>query len=111
MIVIGHFSTLRGAGHKLYTGLSAATTALRELWQSVLWRLGWRAVAIGIIGYWDLRAGTLTDPLLQVMANTLALLTGLLLCASLLVTLLHALLSFAHESEYRHLSRLYDFET
>ena len=35
MIVIGHFSTLRGAGHKLYTGLSAATT-LRELWQSVL---------------------------------------------------------------------------
>ena len=36
MIVIGHFSTLRSAGHKLYTGLSAATTALRELWQSVL---------------------------------------------------------------------------
>ena len=51
MIVIGHFSTLRGAGHKLYTGLSAATTALRELWQSTPWRLGWRAVAIGITGY------------------------------------------------------------
>ena len=111
MIVIGHFSTLRGAGHKLYTGLSAATTALRELWQSVLWRLGWRAVAIGIIGYWDLRAGTLTDPLLQVMANTLALLTGLLLCASLLVTLLHALLSFAARERIPAPSRLYDFMT
>lgn len=111
MIVIGHFSTLRGAGHKLYTGLSAATTALRELWQSVLWRLGWRAVAIGIIGYWDLRAGTLTDPLLQVMANTLALLTGLLLFASLLVTLLHALLSFAARERIPAPSRLYDFMT
>ena len=111
MIVIGHFSTLRGAGHKLYTGLSAATTALRELWQSVLWRLGWRAVAIGIIGYWDLRAGTLTDPLLQVMANTLALLTGLLLFASLVVTLLHALLSFAARERIPASSRLYDFTT
>ena len=111
MIVIGHFSTLRGAGHKLYTGLSAATTALRELWQSVLWRLGWRAVSIGIIGYWDLRAGTLTDPLLQVMANTLALLTGLLLFASLLVTLLHALLSFAARERIPAPSRLYDFMT
>ena len=50
MIVIGHFSTLRGAGHKLYTRLLTATTALRELWRSVLWRLGWRAVAIGISG-------------------------------------------------------------
>ena len=111
MIVIGHFSTLRGAGHKLYTGLSAATTALRELWQSVLWRLGWRAVAIGIIGYWDLRAGTLTDPLLQVMANTLALLTGLLLFASFLVTLLYALLSFAARERIPTSSRLYDFTT
>lgn len=111
MIVIGHFSTLRGAGHKLYTGLSAATTALRELWQSVLWRLGWRAVAIGIIGYWDLRAGTLTDPLLQVMANTLALLTGLLLFASFLVTLLYALLSFAARERIPASSRLYDFTT
>ena len=111
MIVIGHFSTLRGAGHKLYTGLSAATTALRDLWQSVLWRLGWRAVAIGIIGYWDLRAGTLTDPLLQVMANTLALLTGLLLFASFLVTLLYALLSFAARERIPASSRLYDFTT
>lgn len=111
MIVIGHFSTLRSAGHKLYTGLSAATTALRELWQSVLWRLGWRAVAIGITGYWDLRAGTLTDPLLQVMANTLALLTGLLLCGSFLVTLLHALLSFAARERLPAPSRLYDFMT
>ena len=111
MIVIVHFSTLRGAGHKLYTGLSAATTALRELWQSVLWRLGWRAVAIGIIGYWDLRAGTLTDPLLQVMANTLALLTGLLLFASFLVTLLYALLSFAARERIPTSSRLYDFTT
>ena len=111
MIVIGHFSTLRSAGHKLYTGLSAATTALRELWQSVLWRLGWRAVAIGIIGYWDLRAGTLTDPLLQVMANTLALLTGLLLFASFLVTLLYALLSFAARERIPASSRLYDFTT
>ena len=111
MIVIGHFSTLRGAGHKLYTGLSAATTALHELWQSVLWRLGWRAVAIGITGYRDLRAGTLTDPLLQVMANTLAVLTGLLLCGSFLVTLLHALLSFAARERLPAPSRLYDFMT
>ena len=112
MIVIGHFSTLRGAGHKLYTGLSAATTALRELWQSVLWRLGWRAVAIGIIGYWVLRAGTLTDPLLQVMASTLAVLTGFLLGGSFLVTLLRVLLSFAARERIPASSRwLYDFTT
>lgn len=108
MIVIGHFSTLRGAGHKLYTGLSAATTALRELWQSVLWRLGWRAVAIGIIGYWDLRAGTLTEPLLQVMANTLTVLTGLLLSGSLLVTLLRMLLSFGVRKQPTAAARSFD---
>ena len=68
-------------------------------------------MAIGITGYWDLRAGTLTDPLLQVMANTLALLTGLLLFASLLVTLLHALLSFAARERIPAPSRLYDFMT
>ena len=111
MIVIGHFSTLRSAGHKLYTGLSAATTALRELWQSTPWRLGWRAVAIGITGYWMPRAATLTDPLLQVMANTLAVLTGLLLCGSFLVTLLHALLSFAARERLPAPSRLNDFMT
>lgn len=112
MIVIGHFSTLRGAGHKLYTGLSAATTALRELWQSTPWRLGWRAVAIGITGYWVLRAGTLTDPLLQVMASTLAVLTGLLLGGSFLVTLLRVLLSFAARERIPASSRwLYDFTT
>ena len=112
MIVIGHFSTLRGAGHKLYTGLSAATTALRELWQSVLWRLGWRAVAIGITGYWVLRAGTSTEPLLQVMASTLAVLTGFLLGGSFLVTLLRVLLSFAARERIPASSRwLYDFTT
>ena len=112
MIVIGHFSTLRGAGHKLYTRLSTATTALRELRQSVLWRLGWRAVAIGITGYWVLRAGTLTDPLLQVMASTLAVLTGLLLGGSFLVTLLRVLLSFAARERIPASSRwLYDFTT
>ena len=112
MIVIGHFSTLRGAGHKLYTGLSAATTALRELWQSTPWRLGWRAVAIGITGYWVLRAGTLTDPLLQVMASTLAVLTGFLLGGSFLVTLLRVLLSFAARERIPASSRwLYDFTT
>ena len=111
MIVIGHFSTLRGAGHKLYTGLSAATTALRELWQSVLWRLGWRAVAIGITGYWVLRAGTSTEPLLQVMASTLAVLTGFLLGGSFLVTLLHVLLTFAARERIPTSSRLYDFTT
>lgn len=111
MIVIGHFSTLRGAGHKLYTGLSAATTALRDLWQSVLWRLGWRAVAIGITGYWVLRAGTSTEPLLQVMASTLAVLTGFLLGGSFLVTLLHVLLSFAARERIPTSSRLYDFTT
>ncbi len=111
MIVIGHFSTLRGAGNKLYTGLSAATTALRELWQSTPWRLGWRAVAIGITGYWVLRAGTLTDPLLQVMASTLAVLTGFLLGGSFLVTLLYALLSFAARERIPTSSRLYDFTT
>lgn len=111
MIVIGHFSTLRGAGHKLYTGLSAATTALRELWQSVLWRLGWRAVAIGITGYWVLRAGTSTEPLLQVMARTLAVLTGFLLGGSFLVTLLHVLLTFAARERIPTSSRLYDFTT
>ena len=111
MIVIGHFSTLRGAGHKLYTGLSAATTALRDLWQSVLWRLGWRAVAIGITGSWVLRAGTSTEPLLQVMASTLAVLTGFLLGGSFLVTLLHVLLSFAARERIPTSSRLYDFTT
>ena len=111
MIVIGHFSTLRGAEHKLYTGLSAATTALRDLWQSVLWRLGWRAVAIGITGYWVLRAGTSTEPLLQVMASTLAVLTGFLLGGSFLVTLLHVLLSFAARERIPTSSRLYDFTT
>lgn len=108
MIVIGHFSTLRGAGHKLYTGLSAATTALRELWQSTPWRLGWRAVAIGITGYWVLRAGTLTDPLLQVMANTLTVLTGLLLSGSLLVTLLRMLLSFGTRKQPSAAARGFD---
>ena len=111
MIVIGHFSTLRGAGHKLYTGLSAATTALRELWQSVLWRLGWRAVAIGITGYWVLRAGTSTEPLLQVMASTLAVLTGFLLGGSFLITLLRVLLTFAARERIPTSSRLYDFTT
>ncbi|MFC0036613.1 hypothetical protein [Cardiobacterium valvarum] len=108
MIVIGHFSTLRGAGHKLYTGLSAATTALRELWQSTPWRLGWRAVAIGITGYWVLRAGTLTDPLLQVMANTLTVLTGLLLSGSVLVTLLRMLLSFGVRKQPSAAARSFD---
>ncbi|EHM51677.1 hypothetical protein [Cardiobacterium valvarum] len=108
MIVIGHFSTLRGAGHKLYTGLSAATTALRELWQSTPWRLGWRAAAIGIIGYWDLRAGTLTEPLLQVMANTLTVLTGLLLSGSVLVTLLRMLLSFGVRKQPSAAARSFD---
>ena len=112
MIVLGHFSTLRGAGHKLYTRLSAATTALRGLWRSVLWRLGWRAVAIGITGYWVLRAGTLTVPLLQVMASTLAVLTGFLLGGSFLVTLLRVLLSFAARERIPASSRwLYDFTT
>ena len=112
MILIDHFSTLRGVGHKLYTGLSAATTALRELWQSTPWRLGWRAVAIGITGYWVLRAGTLTDPLLQVMASTLAVLTGFLLGGSFLVTLLRVLLSFAARERIPASSRwLYDFTT
>ena len=112
MIIIGHFSTLRGVGHKLYTGLSAATTALRELWQSTPWRLGWRAVAIGITGYWVLRAGTLTDSLLQVMASTLAVLTGFLLGGSFLVTLLRVLLSFAARERIPASSRwLYDFTT
>ena len=108
MIVIGHFSTLRGAGHKLYTRLSAATTALRELWQGTPWRLGWRGVAIGITGYWMLRAGTLTDPLLQVMANTLAVLTGLLLGGSLLVTLLRMLLSFGVRKQPSAAARSFD---
>lgn len=108
MIVIGHFSTLRGAGHKLYTGLSAATTALRELWQSTPWRLGWRGVAIGITGYWMLRAGTLTEPLLQVMANTLTVLTGLLLSGSLLVTLLRMLLSFGVREQPSAAARSFD---
>ena len=108
MIVIGHFSTLRGAGHKLYTGLSAATTALRELWQSTPWRLGWRGVAIGITGYWVLRAGTLTEPLLQVMANTLTVLTGLLLSGSLLVTLLRMLLSFGVRKQPSAAARSFD---
>lgn len=111
MIVIGHFSTLRGAGNKLYTRLSTATTALRELWRSVLWRLGWRAVAIGITGYWVLRAGTSTEPLLQVMASTLAVLTGFLLGGSFLVTLLHVLLTFAARERIPTSSRLYDFTT
>lgn len=111
MIVIGHFSTLRSAGHKLYTGLSAATTALRELWQSTPWRLGWRGVAIGITGYWVLRAGTSTEPLLQVMASTLAVLTGFLLGGSFLVTLLHVLLTFAARERIPTSSRLYDFTT
>ena len=112
MIIIGHFSTLRGVGHKLYTGLSAATTALRELWQSTPWRLGWRAVAIGITGYWVLRAGTSTEPLLQVMASTLAVLTGFLLGGSFLVTLLRVLLSFAARERIPASSRwLYDFTT
>ena len=111
MIVIGHFSTLRGAGHKLYTRLLTATTALRELWRSVLWRLGWRAVAIGITGYWVLRAGTSTEPLLQVMASTLAVLTGFLLGGSFLVTLLHVLLTFAARERIPTSSRLYDFTT
>ncbi|RKW15499.1 MAG: hypothetical protein D8H94_06875 [Cardiobacterium sp.] len=111
MIVIGHFSTLRGAGHKLYTRLLTATTALRELWRSVLWRLGWRAVAIGITGYWVLRAGTSTEPLLQVMASTLAVLTGFLLGGSFLVTLLHVLLTFVARERIPTSSRLYDFTT
>ena len=111
MIVLGHFSTLRGAGHKLYTRLLTATTALRELWRSVLWRLGWRAVAIGITGYWVLRAGTSTEPLLQVMASTLAVLTGFLLGGSFLVTLLHVLLTFAARERIPTSSRLYDFTT
>ena len=55
-----------------------------------------------------LRAGTLTEPLLQVMANTLALLTGLLLSGSLLVTLLRMLLSFGVREQPSAAARSFD---
>ena len=108
MILIDHFSTLRGAGHKLHTHLARATTALRELWQSTPWRLGWRAVAIGITGYWMPRAATLTEPLLQVTANILTVLTGLLLVGSLPATLLRMLLSFGVRKQPSAAARSFD---